>query len=56
MITNLEKNAYKGLLIRNCLDLAGVVTQDEDDGFSSECKLFCESTFSMKSIFSQESK
>ncbi len=56
-LTNSEKNACKGLLKRNHFNWAGVDNQDEDDDYSSEEELYTqESTFSMKSIYSQESK
>jgi hypothetical protein len=57
-LTNSEKNACKNLLKRNHLNWAAVDTQEEDDDDLSEEELFTQesSTFSMKSIYSHESK
>jgi hypothetical protein len=53
-----EKTACKGLLKKNHLSWTGGDDNDDDDDFSDEEELLLtqESAFSMKSIFSQESK
>ncbi len=60
-LTALEKTACKGLLKKNHLSWAadiGTVDDDDNDDYSEEEDrlLTQESTFSMKSIFSQETK
>ena len=57
-LTNHEKDSCKSLLKKNHLNWAGIEdNQDEDDDYSSEEELYTqESTFSMKSVYSQESK